>query len=152
MEKLKELFSLFRLVILKPRIIKDVLLEVSNRTYIISKTELYQVNSSVKETPFKLDPHEIKFIYYLIQNEKIGLSVFTVNKMFYLNKLSKVNQRQRRHSIIKELNFKLFLITNIRESIVRVASEEDKRVKFYYLLDEVKSNKKLFNLTENIKL
>jgi hypothetical protein len=54
-----------------------------------------------------------------------------------LSKLSKENQRQRRHIILKELNLKLFLITGIRETIIRVSSDKDKRVKSYTFVPEV---------------
>ena len=56
---------------------------------------------------------------------------YRFNEILNLNKLSKENQRQRRHIVIKEINLKLYLITGAREAIIRVSSETDRRVKYY---------------------
>ena len=110
------------------------------RKYKISHIELAKFNSSLKKTIFNLDPLETKFLYHLSVASESGMSIFEINKLFHLNKLSIVNQRVRRHIIIKEMNLKLFMITDIRECIIRVASEDDKRVKFYYLIKEARSS------------
>ena len=110
------------------------------RNYKISHIELAKFNSSIKKTVFNLDPLETKFLYHLTLAAESGISVFEINKLFHLNKLSIVNQRVRRHIIIKEMNLKLFMITDNRECIIRVASEDDKRVKFYYLIKEARSS------------
>ncbi len=95
-----------------------------------------------------LDPHETKLIKALSQPiNKEQLTVENMNLLLNLIKLSKENQRQRRHIIIKELNLKLFLMTGIRESIIRVPTNSDKRVKSYTLVPEILNNDKIKKFT-----
>jgi hypothetical protein len=81
-----------------------------------------------------LDPLEEKLLFAIIlpKNRK-GLSVDQFNELLNLTDLTTSNQRQRRHIIVKELNLKLYLITGLRESIIRSSIDTDKRVKYYTL-------------------
>ena len=110
----------------------------------IEKTVLIQSLNSRNTSNELLDPHETKLIKALttISNRE-RLTVEDINLLLNLKKLSKENQRQRRHIIIKELNLKLFLMTGVRESIIRVASHSDKRVKSYTLVPEILKNNKI---------
>ena len=110
----------------------------------IEKTVLIQSLNSRNTSNELLDPHETKLIKALttISNRE-RLTVEDINLLLNLKKLSKENQRQRRHIIIKELNLKLFLMTGVRESIIRVASQTDKRVKSYTLVPEILNNNKI---------
>jgi hypothetical protein len=84
------------------------------------------------------DPHEIKLINAVILNAySEGISITELNDILNLSKLSSENQRLRRHIILKELNLKLFLLTGIRESISRIPSHTDKRLKFYSFDPEI---------------
>jgi hypothetical protein len=130
---IKILFNSFSKILHKKRI---------TRNYKISNSELDKFNSSLKKTSFNLDPLETRFLSQLFVAAESGISILEINKMFHLFKLSDVNQRVRRHIIVKEINLKLFMITDIRECIVRVASEDDKRKKYYYLIKEARSNQK----------
>ena len=67
----------------------------------------------------------------------IILPLLSLNNLTNLTNLSPENQRQRRHLFLKELNLKLFLIFNIRESIIRYDDENDKRIKIYKLSDQI---------------
>jgi hypothetical protein len=85
-----------------------------------------------------LDPHELKLIHFLSKNIKgVEITVNDINQLLNLGRLSTENQRQRRHIILRELNLKLYLMTGIRETIVRVASDKDKRIKSYIFHPEV---------------
>jgi hypothetical protein len=87
---------------------------------------------------YRLDPHELKLIEFLSnQTGSNEVTVHDINELLNLTKLSKENQRQRRHIILKELNLKLFLITGIRETIIRVSSEKDRRIKSYVFVPEI---------------
>ncbi|MCX6194261.1 MAG: hypothetical protein NTX34_07245 [Cytophagales bacterium] len=99
-------------------------------------------------------------LYLLIKINKVEIrpivhykfsrqSVSDINELLNLNKLSKENQRQRRHIIFKELNLKLFLVLGVRESIVRVSSEMDKRIKYYTLDQKSLDVEKLKSITES---
>lgn len=94
-------------------------------------TKRYRNNNCI------LDPFESKLLKSLLEcpNEK-GLSVKEINTILNLNKLSKENQRQRRHLVIKEINLKLYLLTGVREAIIRISSETDRRVKYYNFIPE----------------
>jgi len=70
-----------------------------------------------------------------------------LNSITNLTNLSAENQRQRRHLFLKELNIKLFLIFGIRESIVRLDSLEDKRVKNYVLSEEIDKEKLMVSIS-----
>ncbi len=98
---------------------------------------------------FILDPYETKLLSALLNDSNGSLDVKKINEILNLTKLSKENQRQRRHIILKELNLKLFLISGIRETVTRVASESDKRVKYYTLLPEIVDNKSIKELIPN---
>jgi hypothetical protein len=103
---------------------------------IFTKTIRNDLKWSTKK--YALDPHELKLIDYLSQQTATNyITVDDLNQILNLTKLSKENQRQRRHIILKELNLKLFLITGIRETIVRVSSDKDKRVKSYVFVPEI---------------
>lgn len=103
-------------------------------TYNFSSPRIKNEYKLSNPSKFMLDPHELKLLTALMeQPDSTGLTVADVNQLLHLSKLSKENQRQRRHIIFKELNLKLFLVSGIRESIVRVSSEIDKRVKYYTL-------------------
>lgn len=120
----------------------------SERNFRISNDDLIQSNSLLKKTAYTLDPIETRFLQQLLNANKSGISVFEINRMFNLDKLSEANQRVRRHIIIKEINLKLFMITQIRECVIRVPSISDRRMKFYYLLENAKSdqlNNAIFN-------
>jgi hypothetical protein len=82
-----------------------------------------------KSGNLRLDELEIRFIKNILEDNSIGVS--ELNKILRIEKLSKENQRQRRHIFVKELNIKLSLSCKLRESIVRVPSETDARSKFY---------------------
>ena len=105
---------------------------INNRDYIyqFSNSEIRKQYTLSNSKDFILDPHELKLLNALISSSS-GIAVKEINDLLRLSKLSKENQRQRRHIIFKELNLKLYLVSGIRESIVRVSSEMDKRVKYY---------------------
>jgi hypothetical protein len=114
-------------------------LPINNKEYInkFSNPESRKHYSSTNSNDFILDPHELKLLNALISAKpSSGIAVNEINALLNLSKLSKENQRQRRHIIVKELNLKLFLVSGLRESIIRVSSEIDKRVKYYTFDDE----------------
>ena len=85
-----------------------------------------------KENAYVFDEFETKLLSELTENSKVHeLSVEKVNQILKLYKLTKENQRQRRHLVIKELNLKLYLLIGVKESIIRISSEKDRRIKFY---------------------
>lgn len=84
-----------------------------------------------------LDPHEAKLLRAILKSpNNSGIDVNQINELLHLTKLSKENQRQRRHIVLKELNLKLYLISGVRETIKRIPSEADKRVKYYSFVPE----------------
>ena len=115
----------------------------------IFKTDPSEIDSFLTNYDFCLDPLEIKFLYFVVKNENKSLPTDDVNNLIFSNKMSESNLRQRRHTLIKELNIKLFMISNIRESIVRVASEVDKRRIIYCLSSEAKTNNKLLDFIDS---
>lgn len=94
-----------------------------------------------------LDELEKRFLSILIENENLRIDVSGLNRLLRLEKMSKENQRQRRHIFLKELNIKLSLHLQIRESIQRTSSELDGRVKLYTLHQKINIDivKKLLN-------
>ena len=119
----------------------------SETTYNFSSPRIKNEYKLSNPSKFMLDPHELKLLAALMeQPDSTGLTVVEVNQLLHLSKLSKENQRQRRHIIFKELNLKLFLVTGTRESIVRVSSEIDKRVKYYTLNSESIDNDIIRNI------
>ncbi len=76
---------------------------------------------------------EVRFIKRLIDNENSVLTVFETNEILRIEKLSKENQRQRRHLFLKELNMKLKMIFKINDCIERQSTEFDRRSKLYSL-------------------
>lgn len=106
-------------------------------SYKFSNPEIRKHYTLSNSSDFILDPHEVKILDALMSSTSVsGITVKEVNELLRLSKLSKENQRQRRHIIFKELNLKLYLVSGIRESIIRVSSEMDKRVKYYTFDDE----------------
>lgn len=95
-----------------------------------------------------LDPLEEKLLMAIILPiNSEGLSVDQLNELLNLSELKESNQRQRRHIIIKELNLKLYLITGLRESIIRTSKRSDKRIKYYTIdLKNVNMIKKLADI------
>ena len=80
---------------------------------------------------------EVRVLTRIIDPNEPKLDVKSLNNLTNLTNLSPENQRQRRHLFLKELNLKLFLIFNIRESIIRYDDENDKRIKIYKLSDQI---------------
>jgi DNA-binding transcriptional MerR regulator len=79
------------------------------------------------------DELEIRLLKTIISQGENGLDIAQLNTLLNLKKLSDENQRQRRHIILKELNLKLFLLFGIREGIIRIEIDLDKRRKSYVL-------------------
>ena len=96
-----------------------------------------------------LDPYESKIIIALLNDSNASIDVRELNEILNLTKLSKENQRQRRHIVLKELNLKLFLILGTRETITRISSESDRRVKYYTLIPEITDLKSIQDLVYN---
>ncbi len=116
--------------------IRDPRIQRSSNYKLFNKSIRNELKLSASQ--HMLDPHELKLIEFLSkQATNNEVTVSDLNEVLNLSKLSKENQRQRRHIILKELNLKLFLITGIRETIIRVSSDKDKRVKSYTFVPEV---------------
>ncbi len=94
------------------------------------------------------DVLEVRFIKRLLESENDELSVGETNEILRIEKLSKENQRQRRHLFLKELNMKLKMIFNVNECIERQSTELDRRSKMYSLNSQV-NTKLLIELIEN---
>jgi hypothetical protein len=92
---------------------------------------------------------ELRFINGILESEGEGLTVSRLNAIINLTNLSAENQRQRRHLFLKELNLKLYLIYGIRETVIRLDSEQDKRIKNYVFSEKLDSVKLMADL--NIK-
>lgn len=101
-------------------------LGLQDRKPTIRISENQKINKSGN---LRLDELEIRFIKNILEDNSIGVN--ELNKTLRIEKLSKENQRQRRHIFVKELNIKLSLSCKLRESIIRVPSETDARAKFY---------------------
>ena len=93
---------------------------------------------------------EVRFLHKLLEHEGNEVDVKTLNLITNLTGLSAENQRQRRHLFLKELNLKLFLIFGIRESVVRLDSQEDKRVKKYVLSEEIDRQKLMVSISVQV--
>jgi hypothetical protein len=85
-----------------------------------------------------------------LEHEGNEVDVKTLNLITNLTGLTAENQRQRRHLFLKELNLKLFLIFGTRESIVRLDSLEDKRVKKYVLSEEIDREKLMVSISVQV--
>ena len=142
------IISLLTFIIIRSEL-TGIIKKIRSPKHEVSKSEPGDINVFLEKSDFSLDPLEIKFLHYIDKNEKNRISTNEFNDLFLLNNMSAINLRQRRHILIKELNIKLFVISNIRESIVRVASGVDKRKKIYCLSEEAKSNKKLLGLIDS---
>ncbi len=94
------------------------------------------------------DVLEVRFIKRLLESENDELSVGETNEILRIEKLSKENQRQRRHLFLKELNMKLKMIFKVNECIERQSTEFDRRSKMYSLNSQV-NTKLLIELIEN---
>jgi hypothetical protein len=103
------------------------------------KLNLIDKNASVSQMPTVkknnryFDELEVRLLKTITSQEEIGLDIARLNILLNINKLSEENQRQRRHLFLKELNLKLFLLFGIREGIIRVEFDTDKRMKRYVL-------------------
>jgi hypothetical protein len=84
------------------------------------------------------DTIEIRFLKRILQNDEKQLSVIEANEILRIEKLSKENQRQRRHLFLKDLNVKLKMIFKIPECIERISTEADRRSKYYCLHSQIK--------------
>lgn len=93
------------------------------------------------------DTLEVRFLHKLLEQDGNEVDVKILNSITNLTNLSAENQRQRRHLFLKELNLKLFLIFGIRESIIRLDSLEDKRVKNYVLSEEIDKEKLMVSIS-----
>jgi hypothetical protein len=122
------------LSILQIRLLKKLKIQI-----ILSNKESSEVSNKKKlAQPNFFDPLEIKLMNTLVlKHGTDGISVAELNEILNLSKLSSVNQRLRRHIVLKELNLKLFLFTSIRESISRIPSKTDKRLIFYNFVTEI---------------
>ncbi len=86
------------------------------------------------------DTLEYRFLIRLIETEENGLYVKEANEILRIEKLSKENQRQRRHLFLKDLNVKLKMIFNVNECIERQSSEMDRRSKYYCIHQNINKN------------
>ena len=116
-----------------------------NQFYVQEQTSNLNLNKQDMNHCF--DILEVRFLHKLLKLEGNEVDVKTLNSITNLNQLSAENQRQRRHLFLKELNLKLFLIFGIRESIVRLDSMEDKRVKNYVLSEEIYKQKLMISIS-----
>lgn len=110
-------------------------LPANNQFYVRDQTTNLNLNKQDMNHCF--DILEVRFLHKLLESEGIEVDVKILNSITNLNQLSAENQRQRRHLFLKELNLKLFLIFGIRESILRLDSMEDRRVKKYVLSEQI---------------
>lgn len=124
-----------------------------NQTQLVSKDEKSKMKTlePVAERQgmgIHFDTLEFRFLKRLIDSEENGVSVIETNEILRIEKLSKENQRQRRHLFLKELNLKLKIIFNVKESIERQPTELDRRSKFYQLHHNI-YKRQLEELVEN---
>ena len=94
----------------------------------ISKNEIDFFNLVQRLNLYEL---ELRVIQRLLETDSMTIKEF--NEIIKVSNLSKENQRQRRHLFIKELNLKLSLILENKETIYRNDNEIDKRSKMYSL-------------------
>lgn len=140
---LSSLMAIFLLIKTRPHKSKETYISI-NDSDLRNKIKSNKLGSNLV-----LDPYETKILTALLNDSYGLLDIKKVNEILNLNKLTRENQRQRRHIIIKELNLKLFLILGIRESITRVSSENDRRVKYYKLIPEITDLKSIECLIPN---
>ncbi len=128
---------------------KDASASPSNE---LPDSNLADTNNHEKPTNISVyfDILEIRFIKRLLENEHIILTVAETNEILRIEKLSKENQRQRRHLFLKDLNMKLKMIFNINECVERESTEFDRRAKIYCLSPKIDKTS-LLNLINNRK-
>ncbi|MBP6054914.1 MAG: hypothetical protein KA527_04680 [Cytophagaceae bacterium] len=83
------------------------------------------------------DTLEIRFLKRILTSESRLLSVVEANEILRIERLSKENQRQRRHLFLKDLNMKLKMIYKVPECIERQSTELDRRSKYYCLHKDI---------------
>ena len=115
----------------------------------INQTSAHNKHDKQKLIPY-LDTLEIRFVKRILNQEDKLLSVNEANEILRIERLSKENQRQRRHIFLKELNLKLKMIYQIPECIERKSTDLDRRSKFYCLHEQIsKESIKEMLLDEN---
>lgn len=136
-------FAVYLLIKIKPQNSKQTYYRVND----VSVRN--QIKMKTAASNLILDPYESKIIVALLNDSNASIDVRELNEILNLTKLSKENQRQRRHIVLKELNLKLFLILGTRETITRISSESDRRVKYYTLIPEITDLKSIQDLVYN---
>jgi len=118
-------------------------------TFIPSKPSL---PIAIQHAGHCFDTLEVRLLIKMIDPSEPLLDVRSLNELINLTNLSSENQRQRRHLFLKELNLKLFLMFGVREAIIRIDDENDKRVKIYRFDDKISVDmiKQALNLIESI--
>jgi hypothetical protein len=101
---------------------------------IVAKNE--PTNESKILMPY-FDTLEIRFLKRILTSESRLLSVVEANEILRIERLSKENQRQRRHLFLKDLNMKLKMIYKVPECIERQSTELDRRSKYYCLHKDI---------------
>lgn len=86
-----------------------------------------------RKKPFKLDDVETKLLTHLVQAKEYSISTLDLNELLDCSTKSQENQRRIRYVILNQLNQKLEAHLNIKNSIDRSPSEEDKRIFNYHL-------------------
>jgi hypothetical protein len=117
----------------------------------VAEMPIHETNKAMPENhglAIHFDTLEIRFLKRLIDSEEKALSVAETNEILRIEKLSKENQRQRRHLFLKDMNVKLKMIFNVNESIERQSTEQDRRSKFYSLHHNL-SNSQIEELIKN---
>jgi hypothetical protein len=99
----------------------------------ISEYQLHDIQSLI---PY-FDTLEIRFLKRILSHDDKLLSVNEANEILRIERLSKENQRQRRHLFLKDLNVKLKMIYKIPECIERKSTELDRRSKYYSLHEQI---------------
>lgn len=97
----------------------------------------YEPTSESKILMPYFDTLEIRFLKRILTSESRLLSVVEANEILRIERLSKENQRQRRHLFLKDLNMKLKMIYKIPECIERQSTELDRRSKYYCLHKDI---------------
>lgn len=86
-----------------------------------------------RKKSFKLDEVETKLLTYLLKANNHTISTLDLNDLLDCSTKSQENQRRIRYVILNQLNQKLEAHLNIKNSIDRSPSEEDKRIFNYHL-------------------
>ncbi|MHA8084892.1 hypothetical protein U8695_04845 [Aquirufa antheringensis] len=86
-----------------------------------------------RKKSFKLDNVETKLLTHLVQAKEYSISTLDLNELLECSTKSQENQRRIRYVILNQLNQKLEAHLNIKNSIDRSPSEEDKRIFNYHL-------------------